>query len=79
MPAVLRSRHDVYSARVVRFNFSVELLTMIVIGGLGMRLRVVSGGGHLDHDAGILRVFQDLDIVILRIDADSVTMYMPAV
>jgi hypothetical protein len=57
----------------------VELLTMIVIGGLGMRLRVVSGGGHLDHDAGILRVFQDLDIVILRIDADSVTMYMPAV
>lgn len=59
------------------FNFSVELLTMIVIGGLGSVYGSFLGAAILTMLPELLRVFQDLDIVIYGLMLILMTMYMP--
>jgi len=59
------------------FNFSVELLTMIVIGGLGSVYGSFLGAAILTMLPEFLRVFQDLDIVIYGLMLILMTMYMP--
>lgn len=59
------------------FNFSVELLTMIVIGGLGSVYGSFLGAVILTLLPEFLRVFQDLDIVIYGLMLILMTMYMP--
>ena len=59
------------------FNFSVELLTMIVIGGLGSVYGSFLGAFILTMLPEFLRVFQDLDIVIYGLMLILMTMYMP--
>jgi len=59
------------------FNFSVELLTMIVIGGLGSVYGSFLGAVILTMMPEFLRVFQDLDIVIYGLMLILMTMYMP--
>ncbi len=59
------------------FNFSVELLTMIVIGGLGSVYGSFLGAVILTMLPEFLRVFQDLDIVIYGLMLILMTMYMP--
>jgi branched-chain amino acid transport system permease protein len=59
------------------FNFSVELLTMIVIGGLGSIYGSFLGAAILTILPEFLRVFQDLDIVIYGLMLILMTMFMP--
>ena len=59
------------------FNFSIELLTMIVIGGLGSVYGSFLGAAILTMLPEFLRVFQDLDIVIYGLMLILMTMYMP--
>jgi branched-chain amino acid transport system permease protein len=59
------------------FNFSVELLTMIVIGGLGSIYGSFLGAAILTMLPEFLRVFQDFDIVIYGLMLILMTMYMP--
>lgn len=59
------------------FNFSVELLTMVVIGGLGSIYGSFLGAAILTMLPEILRVFQDLDIIIYGLMLILMTMYMP--
>ena len=59
------------------FNFSVELLTMIVIGGLGSVYGSFLGAAILTMLPEFLRVFQDLDIVVYGLMLILMTMYMP--
>lgn len=59
------------------FNFSVELLTMIVIGGLGSIYGSFLGAAILTMLPEFLRVFQDFDIVLYGLMLILMTMYMP--
>ena len=59
------------------FNFSVELLTMIVIGGLGSIYGSFLGAAILTILPEFLRVFQDFDIVIYGLMLILMTMFMP--
>ncbi len=59
------------------FNFSVELLTMIVIGGLGSIYGSFLGAAILTMLPEFLRVFQDFDIVIYGLLLILMTMFMP--
>lgn len=59
------------------FHFSVELLTMIVVGGLGSIYGSVLGAAILTMLPEFLRVFQDWDIVIYGLMLMLMTMYMP--
>jgi branched-chain amino acid transport system permease protein len=59
------------------FNFSVELLTMIVIGGLGSIYGSFLGAAILTMLPEFLRVFQDFDIIIYGLMLILITMYMP--
>lgn len=59
------------------FNFSVELLTMIVIGGLGSIYGSFLGATILTMLPEFLRVFQDFDIVIYGLMLILMTMFMP--
>jgi branched-chain amino acid transport system permease protein len=58
------------------FNFSVELLTMIVIGGLGSIYGSFLGAAILTMLPEFLRVFQDFDIVIYGLMLILMTMFM---
>ena len=59
------------------FSFSVELLTMIVIGGLGSIYGSFLGAAILTILPEFLRVFQDFDIVIYGLMLILMTMFMP--
>jgi branched-chain amino acid transport system permease protein len=59
------------------FNFSVELLTMVVVGGLGSIYGSFLGAAILTMLPEFLRVFQDFDIVVYGLMLILMTMYMP--
>ena len=59
------------------FNFSVELLTMVVIGGLGSIYGSFLGAAILTMLPEVLRVFQDFDIIIYGLMLILMTMFMP--
>lgn len=59
------------------FNFSVELLTMIVIGGLGSIYGSFLGAAILTMLPEFLRVFQDFDIIVYGLMLIIMTMFMP--
>ena len=59
------------------FNFSVELVTMVIIGGLGSIYGSFLGAAILTLLPEILRVFHDFDIVIYGLMLILITMYLP--
>jgi branched-chain amino acid transport system permease protein len=59
------------------FNFSVELLTMVVIGGLGSIYGSFFGAALLTLLPEFLRTFQDYDIVVYGLLLVLMTMFMP--
>jgi branched-chain amino acid transport system permease protein len=59
------------------FNFSVELLTMVVVGGLGSIYGSFLGAAILTLLPELLRVFQNFDIVIYGLLLILMTMFMP--
>jgi branched-chain amino acid transport system permease protein len=59
------------------FNFSVELVTMVIIGGLGSIYGSFLGAAILTLLPEWLRVFQDFDIVIYGLMLILITMYLP--
>ena len=59
------------------FNFSVELVTMVIIGGLGSIYGSFLGAAILTLLPEFLRVFHDLDIVIYGLLLIVMTMFMP--
>jgi branched-chain amino acid transport system permease protein len=59
------------------FNFSVELLTMVVIGGLGSIYGSFLGAAILTMLPEFLRMFQNFDIIIYGLMLILMTMFMP--
>lgn len=59
------------------FNFSVELVTMVIIGGLGSIYGSFLGAALLTLLPEILRAFQDYDIIVYGFLLIFMTMYMP--
>jgi len=59
------------------FNFSIELLTMVVIGGLGSIYGSFLGAALLTVLPELLRAFQDYDIIIYGLLLILMTMFMP--
>lgn len=59
------------------FNFSVELLTMVIIGGLGSIYGSFLGAALLTFLPEILRAFQDYDIVVYGLLLIFMTLFMP--
>jgi len=59
------------------FNVSIELLTMVVIGGLGSIYGSILGALLLTLLPEILRAFQDYDIVFYGLLLISMTIYLP--
>jgi branched-chain amino acid transport system permease protein len=55
----------------------VELVTMVIIGGLGSIYGSFLGAAILTLLPELLRVFQDFDIVIYGLMLILITMYMP--
>jgi branched-chain amino acid transport system permease protein len=59
------------------FNFSIELVTMVIIGGLGSIYGSFLGAAILTLLPEFLRVFHDFDIVIYGLLLILMTMFMP--
>jgi len=59
------------------FNFSIELLTMVVIGGLGSVYGSILGALLLTLLPEMLRAFQDYDIIFYGLLLISMTIYLP--
>jgi branched-chain amino acid transport system permease protein len=59
------------------FNFSVELLTMVIIGGLGSIYGSFLGAAILTILPEFLRVLQDFDIIVYGLMLILMTMFMP--
>lgn len=59
------------------FNFSVELVTMVIIGGLASIYGSMLGAALLTLLPEILRAFQDYDIIVYGVLLIVMTMYMP--
>ncbi|MBJ6800786.1 branched-chain amino acid ABC transporter permease [Geomonas propionica] len=59
------------------FHFSVEILTMIVIGGLGSVYGSVLGALLLTLLPEMLRTFQDYDIIVYGLLLITMTIYLP--
>jgi branched-chain amino acid transport system permease protein len=59
------------------FNFSVELVTMVIIGGLGSIYGSFLGAAILTLLPEFLRVLQDFDIVVYGLLLILMTMFMP--
>ncbi len=59
------------------FNFSVELVTMVIIGGLGSIYGSFLGAAILTVLPEFLRVFRDFDIVIYGLMLILITIFMP--
>jgi branched-chain amino acid transport system permease protein len=59
------------------FPVSIEILTMVVIGGLGSIYGSILGALLLTLLPEILRAFQDYDIIVYGLLLISMTIYMP--
>jgi len=59
------------------FNFSVERVTMVIIGGLGSIFGSFLGAALLTMLPELLRVVQDYDIVVYGLLLIVMTMFMP--
>lgn len=59
------------------FNFSVELVTMVIIGGLASVYGSLLGATLLTFLPEVLRAFQDYDIIVYGFILIVMTMYMP--
>lgn len=59
------------------FNFSVELVTMVIIGGLASIYGSLLGAALLTVLPEMLRAFQDYDIIVYGVLLIVMTMYMP--
>lgn len=59
------------------FNFSVELVTMVIIGGLASIYGSLLGAALLTVLPEMLRAFQDYDIIVYGSLLIVMTMYMP--
>ena len=59
------------------FNFSIELVTMVIIGGLGSIYGSFLGAAILTMLPEVLRVFRDFDIVIYGLLLILMTIFMP--
>jgi branched-chain amino acid transport system permease protein len=59
------------------FNFSVELLTMVIIGGLASIYGALLGAALLTVLPEMLRAFQDYDIIVYGLLLVVMTMFMP--
>lgn len=59
------------------FNFSVELVTMVIIGGLASVYGSILGAALLTLLPELLRAFQDYDIIIYGLLLVVMTMFMP--
>ena len=59
------------------FNFSVELVTMVIIGGLGSIYGSFLGAAILTLLPEVLRIFHDFDIIIYGLLLILMTMFMP--
>lgn len=59
------------------FNFSVELLTMVIVGGLGSIYGSFLGAAILTVLPEFLRVLQDFDIIVYGLMLIIITMFMP--
>jgi branched-chain amino acid transport system permease protein len=59
------------------FNVSIELLTMVIIGGLGSIYGSFLGAAILTLLPELFRTFQDYDIVVYGIVLIVMTMFMP--
>jgi len=59
------------------FNFSVELVTMVIIGGLASIYGSLLGAALLTILPELLRAFQDYDIIVYGLLLIVMTMFMP--
>jgi len=59
------------------FNFSVELVTMVIIGGLASVYGSLLGAALLTVMPELLRTFQDYDIIVYGLLLVLMTMFMP--
>ena len=59
------------------FNFSIELVTMVIIGGLGSIYGSFLGAAILTLLPEVLRAFQDFDIIVYGLILILITMFMP--
>jgi branched-chain amino acid transport system permease protein len=59
------------------FNFSVELVTMVIIGGLASIYGALLGAALLTLLPELLRAFQDYDIIVYGLLLIVMTMFMP--
>jgi branched-chain amino acid transport system permease protein len=59
------------------FHFSIELVTMVIIGGLGSIYGSLLGAVLLTLLPELLRAFQDYDIIVYGLLLISMTMFMP--
>lgn len=59
------------------FNFSVELVTMVIIGGLASIYGSIFGAALLTVLPEMLRAFQDYDIIVYGLLLVLMTMFMP--
>ena len=59
------------------FNVSIELLTMVIIGGLGSIYGSFLGAAILTLMPELFRTFQDYDIIVYGIVLIVMTMFMP--
>lgn len=59
------------------FNVSIELLTMVIIGGLGSIYGSFVGAAILTLLPEVFRAFQDYDIIIYGVTLIVMTMFMP--
>ena len=59
------------------FNFSVELVTMVIIGGLASIYGSLLGAALLTVLPEVLRAFQDYDIIVYGLLLVLMTMFMP--
>ena len=59
------------------FNFSIELVTMVIIGGLGSIYGSFLGAAILTILPEFLRILQDFDIIVYGLMLIIMTMYLP--
>ncbi len=59
------------------FNFSIELVTMVIIGGLGSIYGSFLGAAILTILPEFLRILQDYDIIVYGLMLIIMTMYLP--
>jgi branched-chain amino acid transport system permease protein len=59
------------------FHFSVELVSMVIIGGLGSIYGSFLGAALLTLLPEFLRTFQDYDIIVYGLLLVLMTMFMP--